>query len=423
MSAALSLLTDGLSPTDPEPDRNDPVDLFDAAARLESSGGGDAAAERLGYADVFHQAAEQYRTPQSWSPPPVTASGWVSGIWRAATMLAGVVICLTTLSVAPQPVQTFIAGASCWLAVQVVGSMLWWGIGRGQISAAARSALVALPMIAVPAAIMSLLWMDPVILAWALWGWSVAVCACLAPGRWLAAACALGAILSVTMRFAVVPQFPVLGGLVVIGAGTCAAVLMLLRRGATKTIKPLSVYYPVSWALAFVILQLLGIWMAYLALENSFIAVAIGAIVGTAVSEVALDLSGYLARVAVMQTSRWSSARWLAAGAGLLGVALVALCSAASAWWFAHWWGVLVTMELVSCVLLISAISSGVSYALRLGSVSQATAMAGLSVVLMLAVLLGHRVESVAAQVAIAVVVVGVAVVIAATRLSSTKAW
>ena len=52
MSAALSLLTGGLSPTDPEPDRNDPVDLFDAAARLESSGGGDAAAGRLGYADV-----------------------------------------------------------------------------------------------------------------------------------------------------------------------------------------------------------------------------------------------------------------------------------------------------------------------------------------------------------------------------------
>ncbi|MDO4784023.1 MAG: hypothetical protein Q3997_02915 [Propionibacteriaceae bacterium] len=423
MSAALPSATHGLSPAEPAADLNDPVDVFDVAARLESSGGGDAAAERLGYADVFHQAAENYHLPETLPPPPVTGSGWHGGLWRAAAMLAGVIICLTTLGVAPQPTETFIAGASCWLAVQVIGSMLWWGIGRGQIAAAARSALLALPVLAVPAAAMSLAWKDAVILAWALWGWVAAVSACLNPGRRLAVLCMLGAGVSVAMRFVVTPQFPVLGGSVVIGAGTAAAVLVLLRRGATKTIKPLRVYYPVGWSAAYVALQLLAIWMAYLVLDSSFIAAAIGAIVGTAVSEVVLDLAGYLARVAVMQTSRWTFARGLAAAAGLLGVVLVALGSVGAAWWFALWWGAPVTAELLSCVLLISAISSGVSYALRLGSAPQAAAMAGLSVFLMFLVLLGHRAEHLTVQVAIAVAVVGVAVVIAATRLSSTKAW
>lgn len=120
------------------------VDVYDAAARLESGGYGDLHARRLGYADVFGYA-------QSFGPtvPEVVAPYRLMvrdqrQVWARAVLLVAAV--LLFLRILPQDTvaSMFAAASAGWLAAQVTSAGLYWGLGRLDVSRGARLALTAL---------------------------------------------------------------------------------------------------------------------------------------------------------------------------------------------------------------------------------------------------------------------------------------
>lgn len=423
MSAANASVVKGLAPGPTVTDLNEAVDPFDAAARLESAGFGDLSASRRGFSDIFHQAAEQFRIPSLPNSVTTPLPDWVAGMWRAIAMASGVVVCLCTLSINSGAVEGFAAGAGCWFVVQVVGAILWWGLGQGKNQDAARIALVALPLFGVVSAVLSLALGDIVVVAWTLWGWSSAVGACLRPGRGFSLSCLAAACFAVVTRFVLAPGLPTAGGLIVIAVATVLACRVLLFQGGWGPMTALTVARPVRWMAACVVVQLLGIWLIYISLDHAFIAVAIGAIVGSAANEVVGDGATYLARRFAATCSSWRTARWMTGGAGLVGILVVSGISIAAACWFASWWQIPITFALLTAVPLVTTIGCGVSYSLRFGSATEATLIAAIGLGLIAIAVLARSTGTEPLEWAVGVLLISVGFAVSAARLASPRAW
>lgn len=156
------------------------VDVFDAAARLESRGYGDAVAVRRGFSDVFDHAraldrgapaelVDEARGATLVIPGESHAATWA----RAAMVLASVLMCLPVLPT--QGVTSmFVAASAGWLGAQAVSAALYWGLGRRDLAGGARLALTCLvPMLAAGAvtALVTGWWQVPV---WMLAGFAAA---------------------------------------------------------------------------------------------------------------------------------------------------------------------------------------------------------------------------------------------------------
>lgn len=144
------------------------VDVYDAAARLESGGYGDAVAVRRGYRDVFDHAGALDRgdplVPLAGAPASARPEGRTDTWARAALLLATVLLCLPVLPTAGVAAM-FVAASAGWLSAQAVSAALYWGLGRRDLPRGARLALTCfVPMLlaGVVAAVVTRWWEVPV---------------------------------------------------------------------------------------------------------------------------------------------------------------------------------------------------------------------------------------------------------------------
>ena len=109
------------------------VDLFDAAARMESEGYSDrSVSTRFGFATVFEAAADvlaNRRQPShrlerpSASPALSVRKAWM----RAALLVSGAVLAgLVQVQLGARPLEMMVAGCTGWILGQAVGGITWY---------------------------------------------------------------------------------------------------------------------------------------------------------------------------------------------------------------------------------------------------------------------------------------------------------
>lgn len=396
-----------------------PVDVFDATARLEASGTGDLRASRNGFADVFDQARNQFKPPAVDERVPVARPRFSLSVWRALALLSGMLLCLALLSTSVGPIVTFGAGAGCWLSAQVTSSVLWWGRNEVQQPRAARAALGILAIELAFATGISINTGDATVAGWTLWGWASAVGICWLPTRKFSVSCCLGAMLVWAARiFLDADTGAVIGAAFVLGA-VIVGVWALIRTDDVVTEPVEGMGVAAAWAMACVIAQLSAIGLAYRSLGTAFIALAVGAIISTALSESSLEATGYLVKSAVTRMSSWRGARILSTAIGLCCVALMGTASVLAGVTFAIARGIPITGDLVVLSALLSAVSTGIGLSMRLGSAITAALIAVGGALLTGIVTSGFLGTSSF----VGLVATAGAALFSASRMSSPRAW
>lgn len=133
------------------------VDVLDVAARLEASGMSDRTAfQRHGRSDVFALAAaitggQGVFSGASARPEPRT--DWAEPLRRAVLLLAGVMLVSGVFEVLYVPTHmVWIVGATGWIGGQLVASIAWFHLGRGQAALGLRRAGAATVLVVTAAA-------------------------------------------------------------------------------------------------------------------------------------------------------------------------------------------------------------------------------------------------------------------------------
>lgn len=160
------------------------VDLYDAAAQLESQGFGDAVARRDGFRDVFEMAGGlmgNTRSRRAKRPATGVRSMLVAALGRMLVLFSGVVISLAVLPPDAAPGEVFVAGAVGWICGQAASAGIWHGLGTAR-HLGAGIALTASPILLAMAAVMVLATASWAPLLWALWSISASVLVIMRPG-------------------------------------------------------------------------------------------------------------------------------------------------------------------------------------------------------------------------------------------------
>lgn len=144
------------------------VDEFEVGARLEMSGYGDRFAQGLGYPSVFEHAHVVSGFAEIPAERRRVRSDFGEAVKRSLFVLAGIVLCLTVVTGGPPAVA--LTGAAAWVGSIVVGSVLWWGHGRGDRALGSRAALASGAVVVTAGLVGALVTGDPAVAAGALWG-------------------------------------------------------------------------------------------------------------------------------------------------------------------------------------------------------------------------------------------------------------
>lgn len=122
------------------------VDVWDAAAHLESNGVSTAVARQQGFTSVFdfaRKATGQVEPDRSLGAPETRQQlSMVAAFQRSLMMLGGVIICVTTLPTGAQEGIVFAIAAAGWLAGQLVSAAVWFAWSHGRLSDGVRAAAV-----------------------------------------------------------------------------------------------------------------------------------------------------------------------------------------------------------------------------------------------------------------------------------------
>lgn len=173
---------------DPEDAARVGVDLWDVTARLEASGFSDSAARAAGHGSASEWAreliAERERSGARNRRSRAASSRHllVAALGRAVVMLAGVVICASTMPRRSTEVVVFAVAAIGWMTAQVVSASLWHGLGRGSRGEAVRGAMLVAGLMVLVGIGTWIAVGQPTVLIWVLWASSAPLLATLRPG-------------------------------------------------------------------------------------------------------------------------------------------------------------------------------------------------------------------------------------------------
>ncbi len=268
------------------------VDIFDAAAQLESQGYGDSVAQQSGYRDVFDLAGglmANTRSRRERRSPTGVAAMLLAALGRMLVLFSGVVISLAVLPSATSPKQMFVAGAVGWLCGQAVSAGIWHGLGTAKPLAAGTS-LTCAPVVLGLAAIVSWGIDSWAPLLWALWAVAASVLVIMRPGFKVVLFASAGAAASWVI------------GQYFHGAGVACAILVILLAcvGAARVVHqdggflsrpsgPMVAAQLMGAAQAAGQIVTLGM-VLFIIGPTVFVAVAIGGLVAGALSDPILEL-------------------------------------------------------------------------------------------------------------------------------------
>ena len=153
------------------------VDVWDAAAHLESRGTSRRVATQQGHDSVFSLA----RTLREAAPAASVAlardthshrdsPSLVAALLRALVMLAGVAVCVTSVPLGTDEVTMFAVAAAGWLAGQAVSSSVWYAWGESSKADGLRTGLVVGGIVLLAAVAWVLARGSLTLLVWVGWG-------------------------------------------------------------------------------------------------------------------------------------------------------------------------------------------------------------------------------------------------------------
>lgn len=356
------------------------VDPFDAAARLEAQGYGDAVARKLGYSHVFELAERLTRhgTHENSRYYSLKLRRLFAGaLGRLLVLFSGVVLCIVTLPSDASTQLMFVAGASGWIWTQVLSAGIWEGLGRGKRNTAASIGLSSLPLMTVLAVLVSVVMQSPAPMFWALWGMAASVLLIFRARLNMALMMVGSAVVT-----GLVAWFDPSGGSiiasVVIGSVFLSSLYVLRLEGATFlspdkasiTAQLMGLLQAGGQVVVFlVLLDLLG--------AHAFVGVAIAGLVAAALADPMLEVvHAGVKRIANRSTS-WREGRIRAGLLGMGGVFAIVAVTAVIALLVRSWLAIDMKVSVVIlATLLVAGVTAGIGLMLRTGSAVGATALA-----------------------------------------------
>lgn len=301
------------------------VDLYDAAAQLESQGYGDSVARQGGFRDVFEMAGELMggtRARHKRRAPRGLGAMVTAALGRMIVLVAGVLISLAVLPAGSSHVQVFVAGAVGWLCGQAVSAGIWRGLGTS-VTLAAQTALTSAPVLLVLAGVVSLAAWSWAPLLWAMWSVAASVLVIMRPGVKVVLLAMGGAALSLAAG-----QYEHSLGMAC-GAGAivvaCLGALVVLRREKVRPARPSR---PIVKAQVLGLLQaaaqlvVLGLVLIMIG-PTVFVAVAVAGLVAGSLSDPILELVHAAVRHLAAFPLALRAGRFATATLGILGIAMV----------------------------------------------------------------------------------------------------
>ena len=313
------------------------VDLFDAAAHLESMGFGGRSSVRHGYANTFAHADALVRTRLAGA---VVLTGrertdevrtwrraWSHALARSLTMLCGVLICIATVST-HNTNAVFTAGAVGWLAGQLVSATMWQGLSSAsRLKAEVNGACVGTVALLLSAATCLVVdsWAP---LLWALWSCAISALVVIGSpvqllGAVLPCAALTGVLLLVEPSMAlVVSRIIILGFAAVTGYVVLKAAWEQQQRARTLARE---VLHPIlAWSTIQTLALITQLMVLVLHVGSAFTSsLALAGLAASAACEPVLDSALLGAKRLAVLTHSWRQLRWTTAGLGALAVGLV----------------------------------------------------------------------------------------------------
>lgn len=312
------------------------VDLWDVTAHLEASGFSDSAARAAGHASAAawaqHLISGQI-TPGPRSPAHPSARSQLlwAALGRSVVMLAGVVICASSMPRRSLEVVLFAVAAGGWLTGQMVSAALWHGLGRGSRDDAVRGAMLTAGVMVLLGVATWVTLREPTVMIWVVWACSTPFLLTLRPGpslvAWIGAA---GLLCGMAWRFGEQWQVLTLAAgatalLSVVAASAGAAAM----RNSGHRIVPGTVG-AVLMALTRTLAHLTLLLMIFIRIgPGAFAAVAIGGLAAGVLADPVFALSRIWGRWVSERFTTWMPGRTLA---GAIGPPLLALLCMATLW-------------------------------------------------------------------------------------------
>ena len=313
------------------------VDLFDAAAHLESMGFGGRSSVRHGYASTFAHADALVRTRLAGA---VVLTGrertdevrtwrraWSQALARSLTMLCGVLICIATVT-SHNTNAVFTAGAVGWLAGQLVSATMWQGLSSAsRLKAKVNGACVGSVSLLLSAG--ACLVVDSwVPLLWALWSCAISALVVIgSPVQLLVAVLPCAALTGVLLvvepgAATVVSRVIVVGFAAVTGYIVTSAAREQQQRARSLARE---VLHPVlAWSTLQTLALITQLMVLVAHVGNAFtLPMAIAGLAASAACEPVLDSALLGAKRLAFLTDSWRQLRWMTAGLGILAVGLV----------------------------------------------------------------------------------------------------
>lgn len=313
------------------------VDLFDAAAHLESMGFGGRSSQRHGYADTFAHADALVRTRMAGAVVLTRRErtdqvrrwkrAWSQALARSLTMLCGVLICIATVT-SHNTHAVFTAGAVGWIAGQLVSATMWQGLScASRLKAKVNGACVgsASLMLSAGACLVMGSWVP---LLWALWSCAISALVVIgSPVQLLGTVLPCAALTGVLL--AVEPSAAVIVSRVIVVAFASATAYIIVtaarqqQRRARQFVR--EVLHPVlAWSTLQTFALITQLMVLVTHVGNTFtLPLAIAGLAASAACEPVLDSALLGARRLAFLTDSWRQLRWTTAGLGVLAVVLV----------------------------------------------------------------------------------------------------
>ncbi|MCA1783997.1 MAG: hypothetical protein ABR551_14495 [Gemmatimonadales bacterium] len=348
------------------------VDLFDAAARMESRGHGDASAVRLGFADVFAEAYTlDLPIPVGRDVATHPARGYHDAWCRAILLGASALMCLSIIP--PHgTASVFVAASAGWLAAQAASAAIYWGRGIRDAGRGARLALAStfpLLIVGTIVAVVTGWWEVPL---WVTWGFAAAAAHAVPvslPRSISTLAAATGASL-LTLVPAPLSGVPAVVLVLGFGLWSLTRLVPLARAGR----QPSAVGWKlVNWSVFNALALQAALLSVLLASGIEFSIVALAGMTAGIVGEPLLESCGHQVRRTAAALVHWRTVRPLVIGYGLVCVVAVGMSAAGAGIVVAgvmH--GRAITLPEAAAAFTIGALSACSGLLMRVGTASGA---------------------------------------------------
>ena len=318
-------------PTRPEDAATIGVDLWDVQAHLEASGYSDGAARSAGHASAAAWARElvSARTATGVAEAPGNpgeARHLSQALQRALIMLAGVVICASTMPDTSRETVVFAVAAAGWITGQMVSAAIWHGLGRGSRSDAVRFAGVTAALMLVIGIAAAVVLAEATVLIWVGWACAAPLLMTLRPGPVLVAGVLIGGVAcGLTWRYGSHSAVVALASVATVALVTWAAMAARATVKHHPARRPKGAVPAVTVSLVQTVAQLAFLMAVFVRIgPGAFAAVAIAGLAAGVLSDPLFALTRLWGGWISHRMTSWRPGRWVTAAAGPLVVG--ALC-------------------------------------------------------------------------------------------------